>query len=54
MNASAESNAQAELKKTLWMGELETWMDEHFIRGVWWQFLKQQVNVKVIRDKYTG
>jgi hypothetical protein len=41
-------------KKTIWMGELETWMDEQWLRGIWWQFTKQQVNVKVIRDKFTG
>jgi hypothetical protein len=60
MNASAptsspqSSSKDEKEKKTIWMGELETWMDEHYLRGIWWQFTKQQVNVKVIRDKFTG
>ncbi|KAG9297569.1 hypothetical protein G9A89_007644 [Geosiphon pyriformis] len=40
-------------KTTLWMGELEPWMDENYIRTVWYQ-LGEQVNVKFIRDKFTG
>jgi len=41
-------------KTTLWMGELEGWMDESFIRGVYAHMMQEQVNVKVIRDKATG
>ncbi|KAL2214880.1 mRNA binding post-transcriptional regulator [Thermoascus aurantiacus ATCC 26904] len=40
-------------KTTLWMGELEPWMDENFIRNLWFQ-MGEQVNVKMIRDKFTG
>ncbi|CAG8536206.1 10573_t:CDS:2 [Paraglomus occultum] len=40
-------------KTTLWMGELEPWMDEGYIRGLWYQ-MGEQVNVKFIRDKFTG
>ncbi|BFZ53261.1 hypothetical protein PYCC9005_000284 [Savitreella phatthalungensis] len=40
-------------KTTLWMGELEPWIDEGFVRQVWFN-LGEQVNVKMIRDKYTG
>ncbi|CAG8550839.1 13981_t:CDS:2 [Acaulospora morrowiae] len=40
-------------KTTLWMGELEPWMDENYIRTVWYQ-LGENVNVKFIRDKFTG
>ncbi|KAI8582798.1 hypothetical protein K450DRAFT_224842 [Umbelopsis ramanniana AG] len=40
-------------KTTLWMGELEPWMDETFIRQVWYN-LGEQVLVKLIRDKVTG
>ncbi|GAB5593823.1 hypothetical protein Unana1_08723 [Umbelopsis nana] len=40
-------------KTTLWMGELEPWMDETFIRQVWYN-LGEQVVVKLIRDKVTG
>jgi RNA recognition motif-containing protein len=40
-------------KTTLWMGELEPWMDEGYIRSLWYQ-MGEQVNVKFIRDKFTG
>lgn len=40
-------------KTTLWMGELEPWMDENFIRTVWYN-LGESVNVKMIRDKFSG
>jgi hypothetical protein len=35
------------------MGELEPWIDEAFIRGVW-SALGESVNVKMIRDKFSG
>ncbi|CAG8467653.1 10221_t:CDS:2 [Diversispora eburnea] len=35
------------------MGELEPWMDENYVRQVWYQ-LGENVNVKFIRDKFTG
>ncbi|KAG0051579.1 hypothetical protein BGZ83_003552 [Gryganskiella cystojenkinii] len=38
---------------TLWMGELDSWMDENWIRGAWYS-AGEQVVVKMIRDKYTG
>ncbi|KAF9924448.1 hypothetical protein BGZ75_008752 [Mortierella antarctica] len=38
---------------SLWMGELEPWMDENWIRGAWYS-AGEQVSVKMIRDKYTG
>ncbi|KAM9881559.1 RNA recognition domain-containing protein [Verticillium dahliae] len=41
-------------KTTLWMGELEPWMDENFIKGVFATATGEQVNVKVIRDKSSG
>jgi len=40
-------------KTTLWMGELEPWMDENYVRQSWYT-LGEQVNVKFIRDKFTG
>ncbi|VVT55178.1 uncharacterized protein SAPINGB_P004466 [Magnusiomyces paraingens] len=40
-------------KNTLWMGELEPWMDESAIRKIWANF-GESVNVKLIRDKFTG
>jgi hypothetical protein len=35
------------------MGELEPWVDENFIRSLWYG-MGEQVNVKMIRDKFTG
>jgi hypothetical protein len=35
------------------MGELEPWIDENFIRNLWFQ-MGEQVNVKMIRDKFSG
>jgi hypothetical protein len=35
------------------MGELEPWIDENFVRSVWFN-LGYQVNVKMIRDKFSG
>ncbi|TPR05157.1 Arrestin (or S-antigen), N-terminal domain family protein [Aspergillus niger] len=40
-------------KTTLWMGELEPWIDENFVRNLWFQ-MGEQVNVKMIRDKFSG
>ena len=39
----------------LWtrMGELEPWIDENFVRSVWYG-LGENVNVKMIRDKFSG
>ena len=41
-------------KTTLWMGELDIWMDEYFLREKWREMTGQSVSVKLIRDKYTG
>ncbi|KIW82055.1 hypothetical protein AYO21_04200 [Fonsecaea monophora] len=49
----APPGANTEGKTTLWMGELEPWIDENFIRSVWFS-LGETVNVKMIRDKYSG
>ena len=35
------------------MGELEPWIDENFIRTVWYN-MGESVNVKMIRDKFSG
>ncbi|KAI9771176.1 MAG: hypothetical protein M1840_002527 [Geoglossum simile] len=40
-------------KTTLWMGELEPWIDENFVRSVWHD-MGEHVNVKMIRDKFSG
>ncbi|KAI8841248.1 hypothetical protein BC829DRAFT_364464 [Chytridium lagenaria] len=40
-------------RTTLWMGELEQWMDENYIRQLWYS-LGESVNVKTIRDQTTA
>lgn len=35
------------------MGELEPWIDENFVRSIWYN-MGEQVNVKMIRDKFSG
>ncbi|KYK59018.1 hypothetical protein DCS_00145 [Drechmeria coniospora] len=47
-------SAGDQAKTTLWMGELEPWMDENFIKGVFLSSAGETVNVKVIRDKNSG
>lgn len=38
--------------RTLWQGQLENWMDEHFIQNTWLS-LGHQVTVRIIRNKAT-
>lgn len=49
---SQNGGAGAE-KTTLWMGELEPWVDENFVRNIWYN-MGETVNVKMIRDKFSG
>lgn len=49
----AGGEQSADSKTTLWMGELEPWIDEAFIRSIWFG-MGEQVNVKMIRDKFSG
>lgn len=41
------------LRSSLWMGDLESWMDENYLRQLWFS-LGHQVSVKVVRSKTTG
>ncbi|MCJ1350258.1 MAG: hypothetical protein MMC33_000239 [Icmadophila ericetorum] len=50
---SAGGQPGGDAKTTLWMGELEPWIDENFVRSVWYN-MGEQVNVKMIRDKFSG
>ncbi|KAK4454531.1 mrna binding post-transcriptional regulator [Podospora aff. communis PSN243] len=62
MNGSSETNfpaaapmpASNEAAKTLWMGEMEGWMDENFVKNVFSTVLGENVQVKVIRDRNSG
>ncbi|GAA5800627.1 hypothetical protein EDC94DRAFT_604185 [Helicostylum pulchrum] len=53
MSFSFELASYEQPKTTLWMGELEPWMDEQYIQQLWFN-LNEKVMVKVIRDKTTG
>ncbi|KAG2229579.1 hypothetical protein BDF21DRAFT_383431 [Thamnidium elegans] len=53
MSFSFELASYEQPKTTLWMGELESWMDEQYIQQLWFN-LNEKVMVKVIRDKITG
>ena len=35
------------------MGELEPWIDENFVKSVWFN-MGEHVSVKMIRDKFSG
>ncbi|KAF2107615.1 hypothetical protein BDV96DRAFT_297722 [Lophiotrema nucula] len=50
---SGSDGQSGDRKTTLWMGELEPWIDENFVRSIWFNMGKQ-VNVKMIRDKFSG
>jgi hypothetical protein len=52
-HSSNNKNTTVEANNTLWMGDLEHWMDEAFIQHVWLQYVDRVV-VKTIRDKFTG
>lgn len=62
MNGNGDTNfappapmpASNEAAKTLWMGEMEGWMDENFIKNVARTVLNEDVQVKVIRDRNSG
>jgi len=62
MNGSGENNFQPptpmpsnnEAAKTLWMGEMEGWMDEAYIKNIFMNIIHESVQVKVIRDRTSG
>lgn len=44
-------DAHAELPRTLWMGDLDPWLDESAIVELWWQILAKKVSVKLIKPR---
>lgn len=53
MSLDAESSANSR-KATLWVGELDAYTDENFVRNnMFAQFLNHVTNVKVLRDRVT-
>ncbi|KAK4184705.1 putative RNA-binding protein [Podospora australis] len=53
-NFAPAAPASNEASKTLWMGEMEPWMDENFIKNVFQSVCSENVQVKVIRDRSSG
>ncbi|KAK0751809.1 hypothetical protein B0T18DRAFT_426393 [Schizothecium vesticola] len=53
-NNAAPMPASGEAAKTLWMGEMEGWMDENFVKNLFSTVLGESVQVKVIRDRNSG
>lgn len=39
--------------RTLWMGELDAWMDENYLRQLWWS-MGYEVSCRISVDKYGG
>ncbi|KAG7665692.1 NGR1 [[Candida] subhashii] len=44
---------EIEKPRTLWMGDLDPWLDEQGIVDLWWNILQKKVTVKIIRPKIT-
>ncbi|EMG49088.1 hypothetical protein G210_0224, partial [Candida maltosa Xu316] len=51
--AEQDPNNEGDYKKprTLWMGDLDPWLDESGIQDLWWNILQKKVNVKIIKPK---
>lgn len=45
------NTGQPDSPRTLWMGDLDPWLDEGAIADLWWQILHKRVNVKIIKPK---
>lgn len=50
-NDPERGTSHPEAPRTLWMGDLDPWLDEAAIVDLWWQMLGKQVGVKVIKPK---
>lgn len=45
------NTGQPDSPRTLWMGDLDPWLDEGAIADLWWQILHKKVTVKIIKPK---
>ncbi|KAI5961479.1 NGR1 [Candida theae] len=48
---SIDEDANSDKPRTLWMGDLDSWLDEQQITDLWWNLLKKKVVVKIIKPK---
>lgn len=49
--AADKKGVQPDAPRTLWMGDLDPWLDEGAIALLWWQILGKRVSVKLIKPK---
>ncbi|RCK57382.1 Negative growth regulatory protein NGR1 [Candida viswanathii] len=45
------SGAELDKPRTLWMGDLDPWLDEKGIQDLWWSILQKKVTIKIIKPK---
>ncbi|KAF5208785.1 RRM [Clavispora lusitaniae] len=48
----SQGTPHSEKPRTLWMGDLDPWLDESAIVDLWWQILRSKVSVKLIKPKF--
>lgn len=53
-SAGAAQPVTSEAARTLWMGDLDAWMDEVFIKNAFLSSISETVTVKIIRDRQSG
>lgn len=53
MTTSPNASGSTQEPKTLWVGDVENWMDESYIANLFCKFGPVQ-SVKIIRDKNSG
>ncbi|MCP8718016.1 MAG: hypothetical protein M5F18_01795 [Asgard group archaeon] len=45
------SSGELDKPRTLWMGDLDPWLDENAIQDLWWSILQKKVTIKIIKPK---
>ncbi|KAG7193227.1 RRM protein [Scheffersomyces spartinae] len=52
--SSTHALPSIEPPRTLWMGDLDPWLDVSGVQDLWWKILHRKVNVKLIKPKYSN
>ncbi|KAI5961616.1 NGR1 [Candida pseudojiufengensis] len=47
----SSTSSTSDQPRTLWMGDLDSWLDEQQITDLWWNILQKKVIVKIIKPK---
>lgn len=47
----SDNSGEVQSPRTLWMGDLDPWLDENGIADLWWKILQKRVTVKIIKPK---